>query len=98
MEKGLESSGRSWQDITVEMVHELIGEDRLQQARLCAAIRAEALQELCKYMDDAMQRDTGDISPEEWQKEKEPIVAEITELKELITSIDIDTQKDTQDE
>lgn len=92
MENEPKPSQLSWQDISVEMIHELIADDLLVNARLAAAIRLEALQQICKDTDDAIEKNEGDVTIEQWLQEKKEIGREMNELAAIIQTIDADTR------
>jgi len=92
MEKGPQSPELNWQDITVEEVHRMLAADNLVNARLAAAIRIDVLQQICEDTDDAILKNEGEISPEEWEVEKQHIQVEIDEFKKIIETIDSETR------
>jgi uncharacterized coiled-coil protein SlyX len=81
----------AWQDITVEVVHEMIAENKLTEARQAAALRLQALLEACLDIDAAVQENNGEISREEWVIYKKDLQEEIKELELIIVSIDTET-------
>jgi len=81
----------TWQDITIETVHEMVSENELTQARLAATMRIEMLQQVCEDTDDAIAKNEGEITIQEWQTEKGHMQREIAELQKIIQTIDTDT-------
>jgi hypothetical protein len=96
MENGpkLPHEQQRWEDATIEMVHELVAENKLTEARLAATLRIEVLQGVCDDTDDAIRKHEGEITPEEWSQEKAFMQQEIVELQKIIQTIDTDTNND----
>jgi hypothetical protein len=84
----------SWQDITIETVHEMLSENQLEQARQAAVLRMEVLLSVVDDTQDAINKNAGAISLEQWQKEAESMQQEIKELQKIILTIDTDTHNE----
>lgn len=83
----------SWQDITIETVLELVSDNQLEQARLAAAVRIEALEQACADTEDAVAKKQGEISATQWQAEKALMQREIEQFERIIQTIDTDTRE-----
>ena len=82
----------SWQDITVETVHKLMAESKLAEAKMAASIRKEALLQICEDIKDAIDKNAGEITPQEWVAEMTALEKEITELEKILTTIATETR------
>jgi hypothetical protein len=96
MENGpkLPHEQQRWEDATIEVVHEMVAENRLKEARLAAAMRVEVLEGVCRDTDDAIEKNEGEIDAQEWEVEKAHLQQEIAEFKKIIETIDTDTEND----
>ncbi len=88
-----ETVGLSWGDISVEEIQEMMSKNFLDTARTMAEMRREGLLTVIADVDDAAQKNEGEIGPTAWEQEKHEIELEIVELEKILTTINTDTRE-----